>query len=108
MIGINTAIIFDAQALRFAVPGNTAQWVLNEILEHGQVRRRHLGIAAATVPLPASLARELDLLGDHAVEVVDHEDVLLLLSNVLSLRRVFWSELVVVEWLVWSDSWRRV
>ena len=33
-------------------------------------------------------------------EVADHEDVLLLLSNVLSLRRVFWSELVVVEWLV--------
>jgi S1-C subfamily serine protease len=71
VVGINTAIIAQAQGLGFAVPSITAQWVVSEILVHRRVRRRQLGIAATTVSVPRTLVRELDLLGDHAVEVRD-------------------------------------
>ena len=50
--GVNTAIIAMAQGLGFAIPSNTAEWVLAEILSHGRVRRRQLGIVAAIVRLP--------------------------------------------------------
>ena len=46
MVGINTAIIAMAQGLGFAVPANTARWVIGELLAHGRVRRLHLGITA--------------------------------------------------------------
>jgi S1-C subfamily serine protease len=49
---VNTAIVAGAQALCFAVPADTARWVVSELLRHGRVRRAWLGIAAATVALP--------------------------------------------------------
>ncbi len=70
VVGINTAIIAMAQGLGFAVPANTAKWVISEFMSHGRVRRRQLGIQASVVHLPRRLVRELDLLSDHAVEVV--------------------------------------
>jgi S1-C subfamily serine protease len=70
-VGINTAIIAFAQGLGFAIPANTAKWVVGEVLSHGQVRRRQLGITATVTALPRPLVRELDLLTDHAVEVVE-------------------------------------
>jgi S1-C subfamily serine protease len=69
VVGINTAIIAMAQGLGFAIPSNTAQWVLQEILTHGSVRRRQLGIVAHVTRLPRTLVRELDLLADQGVEV---------------------------------------
>jgi S1-C subfamily serine protease len=70
VVGINTAIIAWAQGLGFAVPANTAKWVVSEILGHGRVRRRQLGLTAAVTQLPRRLVRELDLVNDLAVEVV--------------------------------------
>ena len=69
VVGINTAIIAMAQGLGFAIPSNTAEWVLQEILAHGSVRRRQLGIVANVARLPRSIVRELDLLADQGVEV---------------------------------------
>jgi S1-C subfamily serine protease len=69
VVGINTAIIAMAQGLGFAIPSATAEWVLSEILAHGGVRRRQLGIVANVARLPRALVRELDLLADHGVEV---------------------------------------
>jgi S1-C subfamily serine protease len=71
VIGINTAIIAMAQGLGFAIPSTTAEWVLSEILAHGGVRRRQLGIVAQVSRLPRTLVRELDLLADYGVEVRD-------------------------------------
>jgi S1-C subfamily serine protease len=70
VVGINTAIVAMAQALGFALPVDTAKWVVGELASHGEVRRPHVGITAMVAPLPRWLARELDLLGDQAVEVV--------------------------------------
>jgi S1-C subfamily serine protease len=69
VVGINTAIIALAQGLGFAIPSATAEWVLSEILAHGGVRRRQLGISATVVRLPRALVRELDLLADSGVLV---------------------------------------
>src|SRR3954453_1205621 len=69
VVGINTAIIAMAQGLGFAIPSNTAAWVLQEILANGSVRRRQLGIVANVTRLPRSLVRALDLLADQAVEL---------------------------------------
>ena len=69
IVGVNTAVIAPAQALGFAVSSSMASWVVNEILEHGRVRRRQLGIAASSVDLPRRIAIKHDLLNDSAVEV---------------------------------------
>jgi S1-C subfamily serine protease len=71
VVGVNTAIIAMAQGLGFSVPSNTAHWVVGELLAHGEVRRRWLGIAGTTVGLPRTLVRELDLLADEAIEVIN-------------------------------------
>jgi S1-C subfamily serine protease len=71
VMGINTAIIALAQGLGFAVPATTARWVVGELLAHGRVRRLSLGITVTLAPIPRRLVRELDLLTDQAVEVVE-------------------------------------
>jgi S1-C subfamily serine protease len=71
VVGVNTAIIAMAQGLGFSVPSTTAHWVVGEPLAHGEVRRRWLGIAGTTVGLPRTLVRELDLLADEAIEVLN-------------------------------------
>lgn len=71
VVGVNTAIIQYAQGLGFAVPSATVQWVASELLQHGAVRRRQLGVAATTKQLSRSFVREFDLLADQAVEVIE-------------------------------------
>jgi S1-C subfamily serine protease len=44
---------------------------MTEILGHGHVRRRQLGIVAGVARLPRAVVRELDLLAEQAVSVVD-------------------------------------
>ncbi|MEO6711103.1 MAG: trypsin-like peptidase domain-containing protein, partial [Planctomycetota bacterium] len=61
VVGINTAIVQGSQGLCFAVPVNTAKFVLGEILAHGRVRRAWLGIAAQEVLLPKRVINEFGL-----------------------------------------------
>jgi S1-C subfamily serine protease len=61
VVGINTAIVLGAQGLCFAVPSNTAAFVMAEFLAHGRVRRAWLGIAAEEVLLPAVVAERAGL-----------------------------------------------
>ncbi len=71
VIGVNTAIIQFAQGICFAIPSRTARWVATELLSHGWVRRRELGVVARAFGLPNSMVRRLDLLSSHAVEVIE-------------------------------------
>lgn len=71
VVGVNTAIVQNAQGLGFAVPSATVQWVAAEIREHGAVRRRQLGVTAATDHLSGATVRKLDLLTDQAVRVLE-------------------------------------
>jgi S1-C subfamily serine protease len=84
VVGINTAIIAMAQGIGFAIPSKTAQWVLQEILSHGRVRRRQLGISAQVVRLARALVQRLDLLTDQGVEV--HEVASRSLADLVGLR----------------------
>jgi S1-C subfamily serine protease len=71
VVGVNTAIIAFAQGLGFAIPANTAEWVVSEIFQHGRVRRRQLGITATIRRLARQMVRELDLIADTVVEVIE-------------------------------------
>ena len=73
VIGINTAIIARAQGIGFAVPAETADWVVSEILNHGHVRRAQLGIRAAMRSLSAREARAYGVAQPSVVEVVEVE-----------------------------------
>jgi S1-C subfamily serine protease len=69
VIGINTATLFPGQGLCFAVPSNTAAFVLREVRAHGRVRRAFLGVSVEEVLLPARLAAELSLESARGVAV---------------------------------------
>jgi S1-C subfamily serine protease len=73
VVGINTAIIAMAQGLSFAVPIDTATWVIGELLAHGRVRRAWLGLVAQNRPLDAARRRRLAIAAPTVVEVVSVE-----------------------------------
>ena len=57
VVGVNTAIIMMAQGIGFAIPANTAKWVVSQLLTHGRVRRGYLGLVARQRPLERRLVR---------------------------------------------------
>lgn len=61
VIGVNTAMIPQAQGLCFAVAINTAKHVVSQILRHGKVRRGQIGIHAQTAPLHRRVERYFHL-----------------------------------------------
>ena len=70
VVGINTAIIAMAQGIGFAIPSNTARWVISQLLTHGRVRRAYLGLAGRQRPLGRRQMRFHGLSNQSAVEVV--------------------------------------
>ena len=58
------------RGIGFAIPGNTAKWVVSQLLTHGRVRRGFLGIAGHQRPLHRRLIRYHELESESAVEVV--------------------------------------
>lgn len=59
VLGINSAMIGHSQAIGFAIPVETAAWVVSQVLSHGRVRRAFLGVSVQTRPMPARLATQL-------------------------------------------------
>jgi S1-C subfamily serine protease len=74
VIGINTAMIFMAQGISFAVPVNTAKWVVGELVTRGKVKRAYLGIAGQVRPISRRFQRQFELETATAVEVVSIEE----------------------------------
>ena len=63
LVGVNTAIFSDSggsQGVGFAVPSNLARRVMQELVEHGEVRRGSFGYVDVR-PLTPRLARELQV-----------------------------------------------
>jgi S1-C subfamily serine protease len=73
VVGINTMIILGAQGLSFAVPVDTARWVIGQLMTAGRVRRGFLGLAGQVRPLPKRLARRLELAVETGVQVMQVE-----------------------------------
>ena len=70
VIGINTAMINMAQGISFAIPANTAKWVVSEILTRGRVRRAYLGLSAQVRPIARQAQRFYELPMATVVEVI--------------------------------------
>ncbi len=70
VVGINTAIIAMAQGIAFAIPVDTARWVVGELLTQGRVRRAYLGLTGRTRPVDRRLARLAGLTQATVVEIV--------------------------------------
>ncbi|MBI1779294.1 MAG: trypsin-like peptidase domain-containing protein [Proteobacteria bacterium] len=76
VVGVNTAIIAGAQGICFAVPIDTAKWVVPALLRDGRVVRGRIGLSGSTVPVPRriAVAHGLDLAtAVRVVEVVKGE-----------------------------------
>ena len=67
--GVNTAVILGGQGIAFAVPINTARYVVSSLLRDGRVRRSHLGVAGHDTPIPRRLVRAHHLAHDRGVAV---------------------------------------
>ena len=73
VIGVNTAIIRGAQSICFAVAIDTASWVIPQLLQHGRVRRAHLGVVGSRVALHRRVVLAHELTQDSGVRVVSVE-----------------------------------
>jgi S1-C subfamily serine protease len=69
VIGVNTAIIPQAQAICFATGINTAKWVIGQLFTHGRVRRAYIGVSGATVAIATRVVRHFALPGNKGVHV---------------------------------------
>jgi S1-C subfamily serine protease len=71
VIGVNTAMIPQAQAICFATGINTAKWVIAQLFAHGRVRRAFIGVSGASVRIATRVVRHFDLPNSGAVHVAD-------------------------------------
>jgi S1-C subfamily serine protease len=69
VVGVNTAVILGGQGIAFAVPINTARYVVSSLLRDGRVRRSHLGVAGQDVPIPRLLVRAHHLAHERGVAI---------------------------------------
>jgi S1-C subfamily serine protease len=73
VIGVNTAIILPAQGLCFAIPINTAQYVVPRLIKDGRIRRGYIGIGGQNVPLPLHAVHVFGLQAESGVLVISIE-----------------------------------
>jgi len=73
VIGVNTAVILPAQGICFAVPVDTAKFVLGHLMREGKIRRAYIGVAGQNIDLHRRLVRFHQLAGDSAVLVISVE-----------------------------------
>ncbi|MGO9513554.1 MAG: S1C family serine protease [Steroidobacteraceae bacterium] len=71
VIGVNTAMIPQAQAICFATGINTAKWVIGQLFAHGRVRRAYIGVSGASVPIATRVVRHFNLQSSSAVHVLE-------------------------------------
>lgn len=74
VVGVNTAVILGGQGIAFAVPINTARYVVSSLLRNGRVRRSHLGVAGMEAVIPRYLVRRHQLITDRGVTVTAVSD----------------------------------
>jgi len=69
VVGVNTAVILGGQGIAFAVPINTARYVVSSLLRDGRVRRSHLGVAGHDARIPRYYVRSHHLPNDRGVAI---------------------------------------
>lgn len=74
VIGMNTAIIQDAQGIGFAIPINTVDRIANQLAEHGKVDHAYLGVQMLT--LTPQLKQEINRDPNSGLSVSEDRGVL--------------------------------
>lgn len=70
VVGINAAVQSMSQGIGFAIPVNTAKFVVSELLSHGRVRRLYLGIVGQVVPLARFIKRTYKISSEYAIQII--------------------------------------
>jgi S1-C subfamily serine protease len=73
VIGVNTAVILPAQGICFAVPVDTAKFVVAYLMRDGKIRRAYIGVAGQNIDLHRRLVRFHQLVKQSAVLVISIE-----------------------------------
>jgi S1-C subfamily serine protease len=71
VVGVNTAIIAGAQGICFAVPVNTARFVIPRLIREGRVRRSWIGIVGQSIRLSRRRVQVSQLRAEDAVLVTE-------------------------------------
>jgi S1-C subfamily serine protease len=74
VVGVNTAVILGGQGIAFAVPINTARYVVSSLLRDGRVRRSHLGVAGQDTSIPRFLVRQHALTHERGITITGVSD----------------------------------
>lgn len=69
VIGINTAMIAQAQGISLAIPSNTANWVTGELITRRKVRRAYLGIMGREILLHPQVTTNYHLKSNQCIHV---------------------------------------
>jgi serine protease Do len=72
LIGINTAIVQQAQGIGFAIPIDTARAIMDQLISQGRVVRPYAGLVWGG-DVDANIARQYNLAVDHGIIVRDVE-----------------------------------
>lgn len=73
VIGVNTAIIPQAQGICFATSINTAKIVAVQLINEGRVRRSYIGVAGQNIPIHRRIVRYHKLSEEQGVFVISVE-----------------------------------
>ena len=73
IIGINTAMLGDAQSIGFAIPINVAKNALPELIEHGRIIRPWLGVRGKLIQKDLGEIINLPLVNGFLVETIEPE-----------------------------------
>ncbi len=70
VVGVNTAVITNAQGLCFAIAINTAKFVASDLITYGRVRRSYIGVEGQDVQLDRRTVRAHNLSVEKGVLVL--------------------------------------
>src|SRR6266850_2180401 len=73
VIGVNTAMIFQAQGLCFAIGADTAKYVAVRLIRDGKIKRCYIGVGGQNTPLPRKLVVHYGLQSESGVLVLSVE-----------------------------------